>query len=129
MPWEQIGECGSGDERDVQMGLAFLVSVFDTAHEGKLGIMYSDSETGQGDLTSYASIGLHYQTRLAGMEDFAARLQEALMVFDDAVDWSEISPDAVAERCGFQINSHNKVKVLDDAEDEDAEDEDDSENG
>lgn len=128
MPWEQIGECGSGDERDLRIGLAFLVSIFDTAHEGKLGIMYLDSETGQGDLTSYASIGLHYQTHLAGIEVFAARLQDALSVFDDAVNWSEISPEAVAEKCGLQLSSENRIKVLDDAKYEDAENEDNSEN-
>lgn len=104
MSWEYIGSLTSGNLPDdrawilttLQMGILYLERVCGEPPAGcELGIMWQEHELGD-----YPSIGLTWDfnetMRMFPPEEYIARCQYALEIFDQAVDWSEIEPAAIA---------------------------------
>ena len=102
MPWENIGSCGSGqlpNDRDwivqcYELALSYLNFIICTTPKGwKLGIMWHEHELGD-----YPSIGLHWDYPQSDPPwKFINKCETLLERFDEAVTWSEIDPDAIAE--------------------------------
>ena len=122
MSWELVGSCGNGQSWQLQIGLAFLSSIFEEPEGCELDIMYTDYEFSDGTLGAYGSIGLSYDNRVDRIEQFASRCQNALSVFSDHVDWSKLAPETLAERFSYQLSVGGRLKVLDDKEIEAEED-------
>lgn len=114
MPREAIGSCGSGHGWQLQVGLVFLRSVFEEPEGCELDILYTDYEFADGRIGAYAEIGLLCEGSLGGVMQFACRLQNALSDFDQAVDWSKLTPEALADKFGYQTGETGLLKVLDD---------------
>ena len=122
MPWELVGSCGSGQSWQLQIGLAFLSSVFEEPEGCELDIMYTDYEFGDGTIGEYASIGLLYENPVGGLVQFACRLQNALSEFNESMAWSKISPETLADRFDYQISASGRMKVLNDKTEDEEED-------
>ena len=100
MPWENIGDCGSGeipDEREwvvqcLGMGLSYLTFILEDPPEGcELGIMWHEHELGD-----YPSIGIFWDFPQPDAPwDYIRECEILLEKFDDAVAWSQIEPDLV----------------------------------
>jgi len=111
MPWENIGSCGSGqlpNDRDwivqcYELALSYLNFIMGTAPEGcELGIMWHEHELGD-----YPSVGLHWDFPQSEPPcNFINTCETLLERFGDAVSWSEIDPDAIAEV--IEENSDNE---------------------
>lgn len=114
MPREQIGSCGSGHGWQLQVGLTFLQSVFEEPEGCELDILYTDYEFGDGRIGAYAEIGLLAEESIGGMPQFAARLHDVLFEFSQAVDWSKLTPEALADKFGYQTGETGLLKVPDD---------------
>ena len=102
MPWENIGSCGSGElpnEKDWivqchELGLSYLNFIVGVVPEGcDLGIMWHEHELGD-----YPSIGIYWDFPQSDPPwTLINRCETLLERFDEAVSWSEIDPDAIAE--------------------------------
>ena len=121
MPWELIGSCGDGQIWQLQIGQAFLSSVFEEPEGCELGIMYTDYEVGDSTIGACASIGLLYEEHIGGLEQFAARCQDVLWSFSTNLDWTKISPEAMADQYHYQLGPSGRLKVLDDGLDDEEE--------
>jgi len=127
MPWESIGSCGFGNLRweqdrilaNLQMGIAFLTQVSHPikAENAKLGIMWTEYETSEG-ISAYPHIGIWWNSEVMSSPplNYVCACQNALSVFDSAVDWSAINFDEMRIR-------FNKESRFDESDEED-EDED-----
>lgn len=121
MPWELIGSCGSGQDWQLQLGMTFLSSVFEEPEGCELDIMYTDCEFADGTIGAYGSIGLLYEEHIGGLSQFAARCQDVLWSFSTTLDWSKITPEAMADRYHYQLGPSGRLKVLDDEAESDEE--------
>ena len=102
MPWENVGSCGTGqlpNDKDwillcYEQALSYLNFVMPQPPEGcELGIMWHEYELGD-----YPSIGLQWDFPLDDPPwDYINKCENILKRFNDAIDWSEIDPDAVYE--------------------------------
>ncbi len=102
MPWENIGSCGTGqfpNDRDwivqcYELALSYLNFIMGTPPKGcELGIMWHEHELGD-----YPSVGLNWDFPQSEPPwKFINRCETLLERFDEAVSWSEIDPDAIAE--------------------------------
>ena len=117
MPWENIGSCGSGqlpDDRDWMlhcygMALSYLNFVMPPPKGCEFDIMWHEHELGE-----YPSLGLYWG---AGHNDapwdFISKCEKILERFDEAISWSDIDPDAIAD-----ILDYEEEEDDDDYEDE-----------
>ena len=104
MPWESIGHCGSstssGDTFEFELGFEYLKLVCGKVPEGcELGVMWSEFDgikIGQ-VIDRPAGVGLLWDdTEIPDAPwDYISRCETALSIFDEAVDWPVIHPEAV----------------------------------
>lgn len=102
MPWEYIGSCGSGgslDDNDWivhcnELAISYLNFVIGSVPAGcELGIMWQEHELGD-----YPSIGLHWDyPQIEPPWDIINKCEILIERFDDAVNWSEVEPEAEIE--------------------------------
>ena len=102
MPWENIGDCGSGqlpNDRDwivhcYEMAVSYLKFILGDPPEGcELGIMWHEHELGD-----YPSVGVHWDSPQSDAPwEYINKCETLLMKFDEAVNWYDISPDRVYE--------------------------------
>ena len=94
MPWEYIGECGSGNmpEDDtwidycLEAGMNYLRFVLGEPPAGcELGIMMNDH-----DLGGYPSIGVYWAFPADTPYDYISRAEDLLSTFNDSVAWERI---------------------------------------
>ena len=95
MPWEYVGECGSGDmPKDVEWidycleaGMNYLRYVLGEPPAGcELGIMMNDHELG-----NYPSVGVYWSFPVDEAPwEYINRAEDLLSEFDDATDWGKI---------------------------------------
>ena len=94
MPWEYVGECGSGDmPEDVKWidycldaGINYIRHVLGDPPAGcELGIMMSDH-----DLGGYPSIGVYWAFPADTPYEYISRAEDLLSTFDDATNWEKI---------------------------------------
>lgn len=96
MPWEPIGECGTGrwpEERgrviaELELGIAFLrcISCETDPDCIKLGIMYSECEVGD-RITEYPQIGLWWNSDVMSLppNHYVTACQNALLVLSEVL--------------------------------------------
>jgi hypothetical protein len=131
MPWEKIGDCGllrwPSDREwtlaELRMGIEYLARVCGEVPEGcELDIMWQEFDAGNaGEITECPSVGLAWDdTEIEDAPwDYIDRCEAALSIFDEAVNWAAIHPDAVNEQIRENEAADDAERALDgDASDE-----------
>lgn len=89
MPWESIGSVDTGElpgdtawiEEAQTLAICYVESVCGKTPEGcELGIMLHDHDYG-----TYTGLGVYYE--FSDPQDYIRKAEEALAVFNNAVDW------------------------------------------
>jgi hypothetical protein len=122
MPWEYLGACGDGqlpNEREwvvaqMQLGLTYLKGVCGEPPAGcELAITWQDHELGD-----YPLIGVWWdpEARTDAPWAYISRCEVALSAFDDAVNWSEISPEVILDQAD-EIDEDDEASDAEDSED------------
>ena len=110
MPWEYIGNCGSGNlPKDKgwivhcnSLAISYLNFAIGSLPVGcKLGIIWQEHE-----LDNYPSIGLHWDyPQMDPPWNIINRCETLVERFDEAVSWSEIKPSSESETSSTEIIS------------------------
>ncbi len=125
MAWEHIGDCGDGQipyEREwlicqLELGISYLLDVCGEPPKGyELGIMWHEH-----DLGDYPTIGISWHGLEEAPWEYIQRCTIALEAFDEAIDWSRISPDSVHERFQPEIPGEEMEANAGDDNDKDKE--------
>ncbi len=100
MPWENVGSCGSGQlpgDRDwilrcYELAMYYLSCVLGDPPAGcYLGIMWHEHDYGE-----YPSLGVRWGHPQSDPPwTYIRRCEIALSKFDEAIEWSDISPSDI----------------------------------
>ena len=97
MPRESIGDCGSAEYPDkdwipaeLELGFCYIRHACGDPPDGyELGITWH-----QHDLGEYATIDIIWDDYRDAPWEYISRAERALARFDEAVNWSELHPEA-----------------------------------
>jgi hypothetical protein len=104
MPWVSIGHCGHsttpGDTFEFELGIEYLKLVCGEVPEScELDVMWQEFDgTKTGEIVDLpAGVGLAWDDTIIpdAPWDYMSRCRTALEIFDEAVDWAAIHPEAV----------------------------------
>lgn len=92
MACESLGACGAGDVAQLELGIAFLTSHIGPPPRGvTLRVVSHEHELGE-----HWTISMCSRTDFdAGAWKYYRRCEKALLIFDDAVDWTALAESAV----------------------------------
>jgi hypothetical protein len=117
MPWEYIGECGSGDMPEdqewidycLEAGMNYLRFVLGEPPDGcELGIMMNDHELG-----NYPSIGVYWSFPADGPWEYISRADDLLSTYNHSIEWEKIHEMAMGTRNNVNEQLDMEAKVAD----------------
>lgn len=117
MPWENIGNCGSGQlpgDRSwtvlcYELAISYMDFVLGNPPDGcGLGIMWHEHDNGE-----YPTVGVHWDFPQSEPPwKYIRRCEIALTRFDESVEWFDISPGAIEGALEESELSETDWKVL-----------------